>query len=283
MVERTISVHENLLALAANVFKLRHESLEIAGGRLDQCSAWLSKSLADIERDVGEGVKDKDTPVTDEDSLVADGHHASVAADLLAESGRFPDRASALHFLMNSTRGAAMLQRLRSTKRKQGPMSSRTQDLQSVVKHAGDVIKFAKFLCDEGNTHGVTEHELVSLIGEHDCQPGESTAKCFARHYGAQTPDGLALRKAVRIAKETMPIVADYTDVRIADQGDVQHGNPRPPAQARSYRLVVGTSARWLSRTHDQGSDRAHDAGRGGDSAPRPAYTTWPLEGGEEI
>jgi len=31
MVERTISVHEDLLALAANVFKLRHEPLEIAG------------------------------------------------------------------------------------------------------------------------------------------------------------------------------------------------------------------------------------------------------------
>jgi hypothetical protein len=30
MVERTISVHENLLATAANVFKLRHEQLEIA-------------------------------------------------------------------------------------------------------------------------------------------------------------------------------------------------------------------------------------------------------------
>jgi hypothetical protein len=31
MIERSISVHENLLALATNVFKLRHESLEIAG------------------------------------------------------------------------------------------------------------------------------------------------------------------------------------------------------------------------------------------------------------
>ena len=36
MVERTISVHENLLALAANVFKLRHKLLEIAGGQGEQ-------------------------------------------------------------------------------------------------------------------------------------------------------------------------------------------------------------------------------------------------------
>ena len=31
MVERTISVHQDLPALAANVFKLRHKLLEIAG------------------------------------------------------------------------------------------------------------------------------------------------------------------------------------------------------------------------------------------------------------
>jgi hypothetical protein len=31
MVERTVSVHEDLLALAANVFEFRHKPLEIAG------------------------------------------------------------------------------------------------------------------------------------------------------------------------------------------------------------------------------------------------------------
>jgi hypothetical protein len=31
MVERTVSVHENLPALAGNVLKLRHEALEIRG------------------------------------------------------------------------------------------------------------------------------------------------------------------------------------------------------------------------------------------------------------
>jgi hypothetical protein len=36
MVERTISVHEDLRALAANLFKLRHKPLEIAGGQGEQ-------------------------------------------------------------------------------------------------------------------------------------------------------------------------------------------------------------------------------------------------------
>ena len=36
MVERTVSVHENLRALAANVFKLRYKPLEIARGQSEQ-------------------------------------------------------------------------------------------------------------------------------------------------------------------------------------------------------------------------------------------------------
>jgi hypothetical protein len=36
MVERTIGVHENLLALAANVLELRHKLLEIAGWQGEQ-------------------------------------------------------------------------------------------------------------------------------------------------------------------------------------------------------------------------------------------------------
>jgi hypothetical protein len=36
MVERAICVHQDLRALAANVFKLRHEPLEIAGRQSEQ-------------------------------------------------------------------------------------------------------------------------------------------------------------------------------------------------------------------------------------------------------
>jgi hypothetical protein len=36
MVERTIGIHQDLRALAANLFKLRHKPLEIAGGQREQ-------------------------------------------------------------------------------------------------------------------------------------------------------------------------------------------------------------------------------------------------------
>jgi hypothetical protein len=36
IIERTVGIHENLLALAANVFELRHKPLEIARGQSKQ-------------------------------------------------------------------------------------------------------------------------------------------------------------------------------------------------------------------------------------------------------
>jgi len=36
MVERAIGVHQDLRALAADLFKLRHKPLEIAGGQREQ-------------------------------------------------------------------------------------------------------------------------------------------------------------------------------------------------------------------------------------------------------
>src|SRR5262249_28894913 len=49
--------------------------------------------------------------------------------------------------------------------------------------------------------YGITQDELVALISDHERQDGESAAKCFSRHYEADTADGLALRKAIEITK----------------------------------------------------------------------------------
>jgi hypothetical protein len=79
-------------------------------------------------------------------------------------------------------------------------MTTRQEDLRSIAKNHGP-IKLAKMLVEDGNAHGITEGELTEMIGEHDRQPGETTAKCFARHFTAQTEDGMMLRKAISIAK----------------------------------------------------------------------------------
>ena len=53
MVERAIGVHQDLRALAANLFKLRHKPLEIAGGQREQqadCAANLMKRSPPFNR-----------------------------------------------------------------------------------------------------------------------------------------------------------------------------------------------------------------------------------------
>jgi hypothetical protein len=77
---------------------------------------------------------------------------------------------------------------------------NRTEELRSIAKDYG-VVRLAKLLVADGDSHGIGESELVELIGNHDRRDGETAAKCFVRQYEANTEDGLALRKAVSIAK----------------------------------------------------------------------------------
>jgi hypothetical protein len=257
-------------ALTESVESIAHSETgasrrELIAKSLDDCERWLAKSIGDIERSVGEGVKPEAAPETDDDDLVAEGHHANVVALLLVETGRFPDRASALHFLRNDVRGRAMLERMRSKKRKEIPMTSRAENLQAVVKQAGDIVQFAKFLVTEGDSHGISQDELVDLIGKHAPRPGESSAQTFARNFAAH----IELRKAVQIAK-MMPIQGDPYAVRIADQDDVDEairqlrelGRRQWPTESEAVQFARAFSDpanKWLA-------ERAHQ---------RPGATTY--------
>jgi hypothetical protein len=133
----------------------------------------------------------------------ANDHHASKLADLLFETGRFDDRAHALRYLFHNKDGAALLARLNMHKRDNEPMEApvdRPTQLRKIAKEYG-VLKIASDVVDRADAFGITEHELVEMIGEYDRQPGESTAKCFARHFERQDEVGLTLRKAVQVAK----------------------------------------------------------------------------------
>jgi hypothetical protein len=77
---------------------------------------------------------------------------------------------------------------------------NRQDDLRAIAKDCGP-IKLAKYINDEQDSHGITEGELTDMVGKHDPKPGESAAQTFTRHYTAQTADGVALRKAMQVAK----------------------------------------------------------------------------------
>jgi hypothetical protein len=132
------------------------------------------------------------------DDVTGNDHHASKVADLLVESGAVKDRADALTYLLHHKDGQALLSRM---KKGDTTTMTRQEHLRDIAKNYGP-IRLAKLLVEDQDAHGIGEDELTDLIGKHDPKPGESTAQTFVRHYTAQTSDGMALRKAMAIAKE---------------------------------------------------------------------------------
>ena len=126
------------------------------------------------------------------------GHHASVAADLLVESGEFPSRQEALRHLLTTAHGAAHLQCLRTSKK--GTAMDAT-------------IKIAKGIAETGRSW-LTEEELTEKIFAHaqlDRRANESPHQAFARHFSANDEQGRAFRKAVAVAKsaDVRPVGSD--------------------------------------------------------------------------
>ena len=126
-------------------------------------------------------------------------HHASKVADLLVESGRHPDRAAALHHLLHSARGAALLQRLS----KQKDTSAVTDNWQNIARDHG-VIAIAKMITDEGVAPGsLDEHEYTSLVTEYAKRqhPGLTPEQAFSRVFSEDSPQGQLLRQAHGLTK----------------------------------------------------------------------------------
>src|SRR5262249_61935045 len=116
--------------------------------------------------------------------------------DLLVQSGSHSTHEEALAHLLHNPRGAPMLQRLMHKQHEDTPTMTPEQKLRDIAKREG-VHVIAKIMVADSRSYGITQDELVELISNHERQPDESAAKCFSRHYEADTADGLALRKAV--------------------------------------------------------------------------------------
>jgi hypothetical protein len=122
-----------------------------------------------------------------------DDHHASKVADLLVESGKFPDRSRALEYLLTNPRGAAMLRLNKSEDSIAMPINFAT-----VAKQYG-VIPLCKFMIEKQSNFGATEADLVALATAeaHRRYPSETEAGAFAKLYH----ESRELRDAVEIAK----------------------------------------------------------------------------------
>src|SRR5262249_6376861 len=144
---------------------------------------------------------------------VADGgnnHHASQVADLLVESGKHPDRQSALDHLLHTAHGAVMLRRLRKSSEEFTTMITPEQKLSDLVKRAG-ITAVAAQIVKADSAFSIDEHALTQLTIEHAKRehPQLTDAQAFAKVFSAQDEAGVILRKAFAIAKN----VAHTADV----------------------------------------------------------------------
>jgi hypothetical protein len=144
------------------------------------------------------------------DTSVADGvdHYASAVADLVSEASEGAvTRPEALRWLLTNRHGRALLIGLggrgTSKQQKEFEMPTRVEVLKGLLRqHGGDVVTLCKHICKTGSTD-VAEAELCGMIqaaAQSDRRSGETVEQAFARKFNDLSPDGIALRKATRIA-----------------------------------------------------------------------------------
>jgi hypothetical protein len=151
--------------------------------------------------------KDPDEEADDErghagdETVAAKAHFVSTLADLLVEGseGAFT-RQSALHYLMRTPHGGALVRRLHLQKKlnkqkERTSMTNRNEELMSIAKQYGPVA-VAKHIIDKGES-SISEHEFVAMVDAY----AKSKASNFVAMYTANDDDGLAIRKATQILK----------------------------------------------------------------------------------
>jgi hypothetical protein len=150
--------------------------------------------------------EDSDEERLDDDSGSGSGNRVDQLADQLVEAGNGTvSREDALSYLLHTASGRALAERMagkRATSKGKAFTMNRSEQVRAVVRKAGGIMPLCKRIAATG-TSTITEHELTSLLvdaakREH---PDLSDAQAFAKMFGAATPQGETLRKAVHVTK----------------------------------------------------------------------------------
>jgi hypothetical protein len=199
----------------ASIVDLDQDKADAINETLTQFRDYLTKSAGDADRDDGDSVQ------------------------------RFSQMFSSPK---QAERALACIIAARSRLRK----SDDAQDnLHDIAKECG-VVAVAKAIAD-GGSYGISEQQLVELIGNHDRRDGESTAKCFARHFEAPTEDGAAIRKAIEITKAAE--IASLTP--IVTDGNTDNSDDARKATEALNRLVADQRARFPWKSAERAWDDA--------------------------
>jgi Arc/MetJ-type ribon-helix-helix transcriptional regulator len=130
----------------------------------------------------------------------ASDHHVSRIADLAVESGKFSSRSEALHHLMNTASGAALLHRVRTHKKDDPQMTSTShaEFVSDVVKTYG-IVALAKSMVQDQKSYGLDEPSFTRLATEHASRlyPNDRPDSAFSKLYQSEE----SVRRACQIVK----------------------------------------------------------------------------------
>jgi hypothetical protein len=150
----------------------------------------MAKAVAD---DGGDDAGDR----SDQNTSLAD-HPIVQLAQLLVASGRQPDLSAALHYLLSTSHGSALLHRVRTHK---AAKDHSMDTVHAIMKDAG-IAGVCAQIVQKGSTT-ISEEEIVSAVSKIAVErwPKLSPAQAFARIYTSATDEARVLQKAIAIAK----------------------------------------------------------------------------------
>jgi hypothetical protein len=196
-------------------------------------------------------------------------------AQLLVASGHKADIASALHYLMHTSHGAALLHRTRMHKGKDSPPMQDT--ILSIMKDAS-IASVCALIVQKGST-AFTQAELVDAVTKIAAEryPALTKEQAFAKIYTASTEEARVLNSAIAVAK-SMPFVADLTPLQV---GGAAAQNLDDPVEAIAQLRQIGRD-RWPTASEADQFERAltatenHKLARRAVPIPR-AVTSFPF------
>jgi hypothetical protein len=200
------SLTESLQSIKANASG--SEAVALIAESTAQARAYVTKHLGklDAKRDDGDDNDERNRNfgrLGEDDGDDGDGEHPdkklSRLADFVSQSHR-TNRDGALRWLTTTRQGREF------TRTHKGD-TTMPDTLQSIIKQHG-VIAFAKMVADDGDAHGLDEETFTRLVTEHaqKLYPGVRPDQAFAKAFSDQGADGVALRKAHAVIKDTMVI-----------------------------------------------------------------------------
>jgi hypothetical protein len=224
---------------------LLRKAVEVVTKQRDDCDDEVDEALADRDE---ERADERDDDGNGDDTEKRVDHHASVVADLLVESGKYPHRAAALDHVLHSASGQALLARMRKAADQPKDNTMSTESLENILKDFGP-IKICKHICDVGKT-GYSEFALVSALTKYAAEqhPELSPAQAFAKLY-----ENASVWQAIAIAK-ALPVTPT-----MVGGPDAMHAAVDSTEQSEAYAQLVSMAEKMRAASPELSAAQAFD------------------------